>query len=98
MCQIVRVGRMELRDNNTRKLTSGLRRPFGVAGNPFPAFCSGLALPRRWHCLMADGEWLWRISFSVGGRSKLLVVRGCQAAGAGCILCCGSMLLLWGEA
>ncbi|NXT87803.1 DOCK1 protein, partial [Anhinga rufa] len=33
VCQIVRVGRMELRDNNTRKLTSGLRRPFGVAGN-----------------------------------------------------------------
>ncbi|KAG8517474.1 Dedicator of cytokinesis protein 1 [Galemys pyrenaicus] len=31
---IVRVGRMELRDNNARKLTSGLRRPFGVAGNP----------------------------------------------------------------
>uniref|UniRef100_A0ABI7X690 Dedicator of cytokinesis 1 n=1 Tax=Felis catus TaxID=9685 RepID=A0ABI7X690_FELCA len=33
VCQIVRVGRMELRDNNTRKLTSGLRRPFGVAGD-----------------------------------------------------------------
>lgn len=33
MCQIVRVGRMEQRENNTRKLTSGLRRPFGVAGN-----------------------------------------------------------------
>ncbi len=32
VCQIVRVGRMELRDNNTKKLTSGLRRPFGVAG------------------------------------------------------------------
>ncbi|XP_075699239.1 dedicator of cytokinesis protein 1 [Rhinoderma darwinii] len=31
VCQIVRVGRMELRDNNTRKLTTGLRRPFGVA-------------------------------------------------------------------
>lgn len=31
VCQIVRVGRMELRDSNTRKLTSGLRRPFGVA-------------------------------------------------------------------
>ncbi|XP_058882191.1 dedicator of cytokinesis protein 1 isoform X1 [Acipenser ruthenus] len=31
VCQIVRVGRMELRDNNTRKLTFGLRRPFGVA-------------------------------------------------------------------
>uniref|UniRef100_A0A8C7NBL0 Dedicator of cytokinesis N-terminal domain-containing protein n=1 Tax=Oncorhynchus kisutch TaxID=8019 RepID=A0A8C7NBL0_ONCKI len=34
VCQIVRVGRMELRDNNTKKLTSGLRRPFGVAGKP----------------------------------------------------------------
>lgn len=33
VCQIVRVGRMELRDNNTKKLTSGLRRPFGVAGS-----------------------------------------------------------------
>nr|XP_014432558.1 dedicator of cytokinesis protein 1 isoform X5 [Pelodiscus sinensis] len=31
VCQIVRVGRMELRDNNTKKLTAGLRRPFGVA-------------------------------------------------------------------
>ncbi|XP_039200962.1 dedicator of cytokinesis protein 1 isoform X2 [Crotalus tigris] len=31
VCQIVRVGRMEQRENNTRKLTSGLRRPFGVA-------------------------------------------------------------------
>uniref|UniRef100_A0A673CPR4 Dedicator of cytokinesis 1 n=1 Tax=Sphaeramia orbicularis TaxID=375764 RepID=A0A673CPR4_9TELE len=31
VCQIVRVGRMELRDNNTKKLTTGLRRPFGVA-------------------------------------------------------------------
>lgn len=36
VCQIVRVGRMELRDSNTRKLTSGLRRPFGVAGNQGP--------------------------------------------------------------
>ncbi|XP_041426843.1 dedicator of cytokinesis protein 1 isoform X2 [Xenopus laevis] len=31
VCQIVRVGRMDLRDNNTKKLTLGLRRPFGVA-------------------------------------------------------------------
>ncbi|XP_030629626.1 dedicator of cytokinesis protein 1 [Chanos chanos] len=31
VCQIVRVGRMELRDNHAKKLTSGLRRPFGVA-------------------------------------------------------------------
>lgn len=32
---------MELRDNNTRKLTSGLRRPFGVAGNPRLLFPRG---------------------------------------------------------
>ncbi|XP_056328872.1 dedicator of cytokinesis protein 2 [Danio aesculapii] len=31
ICQIVRVGRMELKDNNTKKCTMGLRRPFGVA-------------------------------------------------------------------
>ncbi|XP_048465139.1 dedicator of cytokinesis protein 1-like [Rhincodon typus] len=31
VCQIIRVGRMELKDNNTKKFTTGLRRPFGVA-------------------------------------------------------------------
>ncbi|NWY70682.1 DOCK2 protein, partial [Erithacus rubecula] len=32
VCQIVRVGRMDLRDSNSKKYTQGLRRPFGVAG------------------------------------------------------------------
>ncbi|XP_028573324.2 dedicator of cytokinesis protein 2 isoform X2 [Podarcis muralis] len=31
ICQIVRVGRMDLKDSNTRKYTQGIRRPFGVA-------------------------------------------------------------------
>ncbi|KAK1161120.1 dedicator of cytokinesis protein 2-like [Acipenser oxyrinchus oxyrinchus] len=31
ICQIVRVGRMELKDTNLKKCTMGLRRPFGVA-------------------------------------------------------------------
>uniref|UniRef100_A0A8C9TPR7 Dedicator of cytokinesis 2 n=1 Tax=Scleropages formosus TaxID=113540 RepID=A0A8C9TPR7_SCLFO len=31
ICQIVREGRMDLRDTSTKKLTQGLRRPFGVA-------------------------------------------------------------------
>uniref|UniRef100_A0A4W5P5X0 Dedicator of cytokinesis 2 n=1 Tax=Hucho hucho TaxID=62062 RepID=A0A4W5P5X0_9TELE len=31
ICQIVRVGRMELKETNTKKCTQGLRRPFGVA-------------------------------------------------------------------
>uniref|UniRef100_A0A452H6G6 Uncharacterized protein n=1 Tax=Gopherus agassizii TaxID=38772 RepID=A0A452H6G6_9SAUR len=31
ICQIVRVGRMDLKDSNTKKCTQGLRRPFGVA-------------------------------------------------------------------
>lgn len=32
ICQIVRVGRMDLKEINTKKCTLGLRRPFGVAG------------------------------------------------------------------
>uniref|UniRef100_W5LA00 Dedicator of cytokinesis 2 n=1 Tax=Astyanax mexicanus TaxID=7994 RepID=W5LA00_ASTMX len=31
ICQIVRVGRMDLKDTSTKKFTNGLRRPFGVA-------------------------------------------------------------------
>ncbi|XP_069488465.1 dedicator of cytokinesis protein 2-like [Ambystoma mexicanum] len=31
VCQIVRVGRMDLRETNMKKLTTGLRRPFGVS-------------------------------------------------------------------
>lgn len=32
ICQIVRVGRMDLKEANNKKFTQGLRRPFGVAG------------------------------------------------------------------
>uniref|UniRef100_A0A665TCF7 Dedicator of cytokinesis 2 n=1 Tax=Echeneis naucrates TaxID=173247 RepID=A0A665TCF7_ECHNA len=32
ICQIVRVGRMDLKEMNNKKCTQGLRRPFGVAG------------------------------------------------------------------
>ncbi|GCB71686.1 hypothetical protein scyTo_0001664 [Scyliorhinus torazame] len=32
VCQIVRVGRMELKETNAKKMTQGLRRPFGVSG------------------------------------------------------------------
>ncbi|EGV96298.1 Dedicator of cytokinesis protein 2 [Cricetulus griseus] len=31
ICQIVRIGKMDLKDTNTKKCTQGLRRPFGVA-------------------------------------------------------------------
>ncbi|NXP59859.1 DOCK2 protein, partial [Chloropsis cyanopogon] len=31
VCQIVRVGRMDLRDSHSRKLSTGLRRPFGIS-------------------------------------------------------------------
>ncbi|KAK7919027.1 hypothetical protein WMY93_010311 [Mugilogobius chulae] len=31
ICQIVRVGRMDLKEGNNKKFTQGLRRPFGVA-------------------------------------------------------------------
>lgn len=32
ICQIVRVGRMDLKEANNKKFTQGLRRPFGIAG------------------------------------------------------------------
>lgn len=32
ICQIVRVGRMDLKEAYSKKFTQGLRRPFGVAG------------------------------------------------------------------
>ena len=35
VCQIVRIGRMDLKDNVTKKQTNGIRRPFGVAGETF---------------------------------------------------------------
>ncbi|KAJ7422885.1 dedicator of cytokinesis protein 2-like protein [Pitangus sulphuratus] len=31
VCQIIRVGRMDLRDTHSRKLSTGLRRPFGIS-------------------------------------------------------------------
>ncbi|XP_025026314.1 dedicator of cytokinesis protein 2 [Python bivittatus] len=31
ICQIVRIGKMDLKDTNTKKYTQGIRRPFGVA-------------------------------------------------------------------
>ncbi|NXQ59948.1 DOCK2 protein, partial [Anthoscopus minutus] len=31
VCQIIRVGRMDLRDSQSRKLSTGLRRPFGIS-------------------------------------------------------------------
>lgn len=33
ICQIVRIGKMDLKDMNVKKCTQGLRRPFGVAGD-----------------------------------------------------------------
>lgn len=32
VCQIIRVGRMDLRETLSRKLSTGLRRPFGISG------------------------------------------------------------------
>ena len=31
VCQIIRIGRMDLKDQDSKKQTKGLRRPFGVA-------------------------------------------------------------------
>ncbi|TFJ96802.1 2-oxoglutarate and iron-dependent oxygenase domain-containing protein 2 [Platysternon megacephalum] len=37
VCQIVRVGRMDLKETYTRKMSTGLRRPFGVSVAPDPS-------------------------------------------------------------
>lgn len=49
---------MELRDNNTRKLTSGLRRPFGVAGNA-PLSFSPEFQDLHFHCESAAAAECW---------------------------------------
>lgn len=55
---------MELRDNNTRKLTSGLRRPFGVAGNSLCAISVYMTLYsciESWGCETPVGLYKLRI-------------------------------------
>lgn len=39
VCQIIRVGRMDRRDTYSRKLSMGLRRPFGISGES--SLCCG---------------------------------------------------------
>ncbi|NWQ84179.1 DOCK2 protein, partial [Columbina picui] len=41
VCQIIRVGRMDLRDSFSRKLSTGLRRPFGISGERTAVWCRG---------------------------------------------------------
>ena len=46
ICQIVRVGRMDLKEINIKKCTLGLRRPFGVAGTWITVSTGGFG----WRC------------------------------------------------
>lgn len=57
MCQIVRVGHMELKDG--KKHTCGLRRPFGVAGG-----ASGLGAP-AWPSKPREGLGQWAGSWEL---------------------------------
>ncbi|KAM4826766.1 LOW QUALITY PROTEIN: dedicator of cytokinesis protein 2 [Thomomys bottae] len=43
ICQIVRIGKMDLKDTNVKKCTQGLRRPFGVAGMDITDIIKGKA-------------------------------------------------------
>ncbi|XP_067836606.1 dedicator of cytokinesis protein 2-like isoform X2 [Heptranchias perlo] len=43
VCQIVRVGRMELKEANAKKVTQGLRRPFGVSAMDITDILKGKA-------------------------------------------------------
>uniref|UniRef100_A0A8C3DW23 Uncharacterized protein n=1 Tax=Corvus moneduloides TaxID=1196302 RepID=A0A8C3DW23_CORMO len=61
VCQIIRVGRMDLRDSHSRKLSTGLRRPFGISGggglhgDPQGRPCHHLSPPPSHHTRV----WLW---------------------------------------
>ncbi|NXE84792.1 DOCK2 protein, partial [Cochlearius cochlearius] len=46
VCQIIRVGRMDLRDTYSRKLSTGLRRPFGISAVQGSPAGSSSASPR----------------------------------------------------
>ncbi|XP_059821727.1 dedicator of cytokinesis protein 2-like [Hypanus sabinus] len=43
VCQIVRVGRMDLKETNAKKMTQGLRRPFGVSAMDITDILKGKA-------------------------------------------------------
>ncbi|KAM9027371.1 dedicator of cytokinesis protein 2-like isoform 3-T3 [Ara ararauna] len=40
VCQIIRVGRMDLRESHSRKLSTGLRRPFGISATQCHHLCA----------------------------------------------------------
>uniref|UniRef100_A0A8C0C0D4 C2 DOCK-type domain-containing protein n=1 Tax=Buteo japonicus TaxID=224669 RepID=A0A8C0C0D4_9AVES len=59
VCQIIRVGRMDLRETYSRKLSTGLRRPFGISGEN--RVCHGCQEETPQRCLRqaaADNDFL----------------------------------------
>ncbi|XP_063257401.1 dedicator of cytokinesis protein 2-like [Prinia subflava] len=65
VCQIIRVGRMDLRDSHSRKLSTGLRRPFGISVMDITDITKGMCdsdedkqhfIPV--HLVAADGDFL----------------------------------------
>lgn len=59
---------MEQRDNNTRKLTSGLRRPCGVAGNSFSLGTLSRCAPTKKRYSILNSCWLsvfWKLLFNL---------------------------------
>lgn len=71
VCQIIRVGRMDRRDTYSRKLSMGLRRPFGISGEsslccrdpPRRCLCQHPPIPTTCHGpvgLAGHGvQWFW---------------------------------------
>lgn len=54
VCQIIRVGSMELKEG--KKHTGGLRRPFGVAGEPLTPGGGGLTPNKKTRKTVCDAE------------------------------------------
>uniref|UniRef100_A0A8C0ULU4 Dedicator of cytokinesis protein 2-like n=1 Tax=Cyanistes caeruleus TaxID=156563 RepID=A0A8C0ULU4_CYACU len=101
VCQIIRVGRMDLRDSQSRKLSTGLRRPFGISGggalhgDPQGPPCHHPAIPSH-HSRLCDVSELLPLSHFPACRPQTSVVEGKDINHKGQGLWV-SLKMLWGE-
>uniref|UniRef100_A0A8C0UMH0 Dedicator of cytokinesis protein 2-like n=1 Tax=Cyanistes caeruleus TaxID=156563 RepID=A0A8C0UMH0_CYACU len=95
VCQIIRVGRMDLRDSQSRKLSTGLRRPFGISVMDITDITKGTCdsdedkqhfIPV--HLVAADGDFLHNMI------RKVVEGKDINHKGQGLWV---SLKMLWGE-
>uniref|UniRef100_A0A8B9EFC4 Dedicator of cytokinesis protein 2 n=1 Tax=Anser cygnoides TaxID=8845 RepID=A0A8B9EFC4_ANSCY len=84
VCQIIRVGRMDLRETLSRKLSTGLRRPFGISVMDITDISKGKCESDedKQHFIPVEAEWArWRVGLGDHGGGGFWV----------------SLKMLWGD-